>query len=102
MTIGGQSNGPLPAINKCLHIVKEVCVELPGQIAERHLTPCHPIAVPKWIDAVRKGQAGIGLLGGDNTRGRAIDTVGAQMHAVANDEDQGRLVDWPVPIGQEG
>ena len=24
------------------------------------------------------------------------------MHAVPNDEDQGRLIDGPVPIGQEG
>ena len=102
MAVGCQPNGPLPTINQGLHIVKDVCVELPGQIAERHLTLCHPIAVPKRIDAVRKGKAGIGLLGGDNTGGRSVNAVGAQMHAVPNDEDQGGLIDWPVPIGQEG
>ena len=44
----------------------------------------------------------IGLLSGDNAGGRAIDAVGAQMYAIADDQDQGGPVHGPVPVGQEG
>ena len=66
---------PLPRVDEHLHIVEDVGVELAGQIAKRHAALRHPVGVPKRVHAVGEGEGGIGLFGGDDTGGRAIDAV---------------------------
>ncbi len=102
MAIGGEPNGPLPPVDEHLHIVEDVGVELAGQIAKRHAALRHPVGVPKRVHAIGESKGRIGLLGGNDAGGRAVDAVGAQMHAIADDQDQGRPVHRPVPVGQEG
>ncbi len=75
MAIGGEADGPLPPVDEYLHIVEDVGVELAGQIAKRHAALRHPVGVPKRVHAVGEGEGRIGLFGGDDTGGRAIDAV---------------------------
>ena len=102
MAIGGEPDGPSPPVDEHLHVIQDVGVKLAGQIAKRHAALRHPVGVAKRVHAVGEGEGGICLLGGDDAGGRSVDTVRAQMHTIADDEDQSGPVHGSVPVGQEG
>ena len=52
--------------------------------------------------ALGKCERWIGVFSRDDPRGRAVDPVRAQMDAIADNQDQGRFADRPVPVGKEG
>ena len=102
VAIGCQPDRVVTAVDQHLHVIENVGVELARQIAKRHLPRRHPIRIAERVDALGEGICGIGAFGGDDPRGRTVDAIGAQMHTIADDQDQGGLADRPVPVGKEG